>query len=177
MCFGPVSRHGSLTAKFTFHSEVSVVAGFTEDMGMFLSNSVVRSPVFGYAPRKAPPECNLALQYKLNDHIFPEEKGYAIVPYQQSCCKPFYESKPRIMVLPTDNCSITLFFFVFFFNMDPGVRCSQSKHLSEKHTADTAIKPLLFCFGTFEKLFCFLFLFLSFFFPFNQKSSQSHPRV
>lgn len=114
MCvFAPVSRHGGLTVKFTFHSEVSV-AGFTEDTGMFLSNSVVRSSVFGYALRKAPSECNLALQHKLNDHIFPEEKGCAIVPYQQSCCKPFYESKPRIMVLPTDNSSITYFFYYFF---------------------------------------------------------------
>lgn len=107
--FAPVSRHGGLMVKFTFRSEVSA-AGFAEDTATFLSNSVVRSSVFGYAPRKSPPECNLALQHKLNDHIFPEEKGCAIVPYQQSCCKPFYESKARIMVPPTDNCSITFFF-------------------------------------------------------------------
>lgn len=44
-------------------------------------------------------------------------KRCAIVPYQQSCCKPFYESKPGIMVLPSDNCT-SAFSFIWIPEWD-----------------------------------------------------------
>lgn len=101
---------------------------------------------------KAPPESNLASQCRLNDHKFQGRKKSAVVPYQQSCCKPFYESKPGIMVLPSDNCSVL---------------CgSLSEMLSVKtsfwkHTVVIAIK-LFLCFCKFKWLFG-LHIFISFF--------------
>lgn len=52
---------------------------------------------------KVSQESNSASQSKLNDHTF--QTRCAIVSYQQFGCKTLYESKLRIMVLPSDNCS------------------------------------------------------------------------
>lgn len=128
----------SFCARFTSRrSDGEVYISLRSVCGGWLHRGYGNSSVFGYALPKAPPECNLALQHKLNDVYFPRKRDAQLSPISNPVVSHFMNQSPGLWFFPLTIAQSL--FFSFFFYMDPAVRCSQSKHLSEKHTADTAI--------------------------------------